>query len=29
VAAGAKIIVPEVAVEYWSLIPGAELITFR
>lgn len=29
IALGAKVIVPEVAVDYWSLIPGADLIVFR
>lgn len=29
VAVGAKLIVPEAAAEYWSNIPGAELVTFK
>ncbi|KAH6886173.1 hypothetical protein B0T10DRAFT_530431 [Thelonectria olida] len=29
VAAGAKLIVPEIAVEYWSSIPGASFVTFN
>ncbi|KAM5344363.1 hypothetical protein ACJ41O_012900 [Fusarium nematophilum] len=29
VAAGAKLIVPEMAVEYWSSIPGASFVTFN
>ncbi|KAI1039355.1 hypothetical protein LB505_008542 [Fusarium chuoi] len=29
VRAGAKLIIPEMAVDYWSSIPGAEFITFN
>ncbi|KAM5344034.1 hypothetical protein ACJ41O_012571 [Fusarium nematophilum] len=29
VAAGAKLIVPEVAIDYWSSIPGATFVTFN
>ncbi|KAK7704189.1 hypothetical protein SLS64_008747 [Diaporthe eres] len=29
VAAGAKLIVPEMAAQYWSGIPGAQLVTFN
>ncbi|KAF9776610.1 hypothetical protein IL306_005184 [Fusarium sp. DS 682] len=29
VAAGAKLVIPEMAVEYWSRVPGAEFITFN
>lgn len=29
VAAGAKLIIPEMAVKYWSSIPGVQLVTFN